>query len=124
MRYVMTLGLLMLAMGCDSKPKTDPNRLPKDNTGVNARDVEKTTKTPIDQNENQHDLDITANIRKQIVDKKLSIKAQNIKIITQDGKTTLRGPVDTADEKQRVEQIAHSVAGQANVTSEVEVAAP
>src|SRR5204862_8255578 len=35
----------------------------RDNTAVNERDRASANKTPIDQNENQADIDITANIR-------------------------------------------------------------
>lgn len=94
----------------------------RDNTAVNERDRSDAAKTPLDQNENQKDIDITANIRKQVVDSDLSVNAQNVKIITQDGNVTLRGPVGTADEKMRIEAIARKVAGETQVTSELEVA--
>ena len=71
----------------------------RDNTEVNVRDRTEAAKTPIDQNENQKDIDITANIRKRVVDTKMSVNAQNVKIITQDGKVTLRGPVKSEEEK-------------------------
>src|ERR1051325_8304845 len=74
----------------------------RDNTAVNDRDRDSATKTPIDQNENQADIDITANIRKRVVDTKMSVNAQNVKIITQDGKVTLRGPVKSEDEKTQI----------------------
>lgn len=93
-----------------------------DNTGVNKRDADRElTKTPIDQNENQKDIDITAAIRKRVTDTKASINAQNVKIITQDGKVTLRGPVKNDDEKQMIERIARDVAGEGNVDSQLEV---
>jgi hypothetical protein len=41
--------------------------------------------TPPDQNENKKDIGITADIRKQVVDSKLSVNARNAKIVTQDG---------------------------------------
>ena len=91
------------------------------NTGVNVRDRDSAAKTPLDQNENKADIAITAEIRKQVVDTKMSIKAQNVKIITQDGKVTLRGPVDTAAEKTRIEEIARAVAGVNNVDNQLEV---
>ena len=78
-------------------------------------------KTPIDQNEDQPDIDITAKIRKQVVDTKMSVEAQNVKIITQDGKVTLRGPVKTAEEKKQIEDIARAVAGAGNVESQLEI---
>jgi osmotically-inducible protein OsmY len=117
------------AVGCDNtkRPATpnaahpNPATTPKDNTAVNERDQSDTNKTPIDQNENQKDIDVTANIRERVVATKLSVNAQNVKIITQDGKVTLRGPVKTAEEKQQIEQIATDVAGAGNVDSQLEV---
>ena len=47
--------------------------------------------------------------------------AQNVKIITQDGQVTLRGPVKTGDEKKRIEEIARSVAGESKVDSQLEI---
>ena len=93
----------------------------RDNTEVNVRDRSDAVKTPIDQNENQKDIDITANIRKRVVDTKMSVNAQNVKIITQDGKVTLRGPVKSEEEKTQIEKMAHEVAGPANVDNQLEV---
>src|SRR5262245_43379581 len=109
MRYVTVVGFLALLIiaGCNdsrsnntasnsaNSPATASSNssTAKDNTGVNERDRSAATKTPIDQKENQRDIDLTANIRKRVVDSKLSVNAQNVKIITQDGKVTLRGPV-------------------------------
>lgn len=66
---------------------------------------------------------ITQNIRKAIYeDRSLSTYAHNIKIITQDGKVTLRGPVRSDDERSSIEAKAVSVAGPGNVTDDLEVA--
>ncbi len=97
------------------------SRVDRDNTAVNDRDRNSATKTPIDQNENKADVDITANIRKRVVDTKMSTNAHNVKIITQDGKVTLRGPVKSAEEKQNIEEIARSVAGENNVDNQLEI---
>jgi osmotically-inducible protein OsmY len=91
------------------------------NTGVNIRDRDYATKTPLDQNENQTDLDISATIRQEIVATDMSIKAHNVKIITQDRKVTLRGPVATEQEKQRIEEIAKNVAGVSQVDNQLDV---
>ena len=91
------------------------------NTGVNIRDRDGGKKTPFDQNENAADIAVTAEIRSRVVDTKMSVNAQNVKIITQNNKVTLRGPVATADEKRSVEAIAASVAGPGNVESQLEV---
>ena len=91
------------------------------NTGVNVRDRESTAKTPLDQKENKADIAITADIRKQIVEAKMSVNAHNVKVITQDGKVTLRGPVKTAAEKSKIEEIARAVAGNNNVDNQLDV---
>jgi osmotically-inducible protein OsmY len=130
MRYVIGLSffVLIVAAGCDNsasnKPATTPSTNPpvaRDNTGVNERDRSPTAKTPIDQNENQKDIDVTAGIRKRVVDAKLSVDAQNVKIITQDGKVTLRGPVKSIEEKKQIEQFASDVAGVGKVDNQLEI---
>ncbi len=52
---------------------------------MNERDQKFRAKTPFDQNENQKDIDVTADIRKQAIATKLSANAQNVKNMTQDG---------------------------------------
>jgi len=94
-----------------------------DNTAVNERDARANTKTPIDQKENQADIDVTAKIRKQVLDvKDMSVDGRNAKIITADGKVTLRGPVKTDEERKTIERIAVGVAGEGNVDNQLEVA--
>jgi hyperosmotically inducible protein len=62
-------------------------------------------------------------IRKAIHhDKSLSTYGRNIKILTQDGKVTLRGLVRSEDEKGNLEAKAVSVAGQESVSNQLEVA--
>jgi osmotically-inducible protein OsmY len=97
---------------------------PPDNTAVNQRDTAAHAKTPIDQNENQADVNVTAQIRRQVLDvKDLSIDARNAKIITADGKVTLRGPVKSPEERDTLDRIARDVAGDGNVDNQLEVAA-
>ena len=65
----------------------------------------------------------TKQIRKSMMqDKSLSTYAHNIKIITQDGKVTLKGPVRSEDEKANLEAKAVAVAGADNVTEQLEIA--
>jgi osmotically-inducible protein OsmY len=117
------LALLGLTLsGCNRPPETQSGA-ERDNTAVNVRDRDDTAKTPIDQNENQGDIDITANIRKQVVATEMSVNAQNVKIITQDGKVTLRGPVASEEEKKKIEDIAAAVAGADKVDSHIEIEA-
>jgi hyperosmotically inducible protein len=101
----------------------DPNadREP-DNTGVNKRDADTDlTKTPADQGQNRSDVDTTAAIRKRVVDMDLSTNAENAKIITENGNVTLRGVVESDEEKQTLERIAREIAGKGKVTNELEV---
>ena len=102
-------------------PTTTTDPVEPDNTEVNVRDRDDESRTPIDQNENAADIEITASIRSKVVDTEMSVAAQNVKIITQDGKVILRGPVRTEQEKQSVEDIAKGVAGTDNVDSQLEV---
>jgi osmotically-inducible protein OsmY len=65
---------------------------------------------------------MTAQIRKEVVGTKgLSVNAQNVKIITNAGKVTLRGPVNTADEKRLIGDIATKYAQPGNVDNQLEV---
>lgn len=102
-------------------PATDAKMTSRDNTGVNARDRDGVAKTSFDQSENSKDVSITADIRKQVVATKMSFNAQNVKIITQDGMVTLRGPVTTGEEKRKIEEIAIEVAGVNQVDNRLEV---
>jgi hyperosmotically inducible protein len=72
---------------------------------------------------NPADRAITQKIRKAIhEDQSLSTYAHNIKIISQDGKVTLRGPVRSEDEKNNIQAKAVTVAGEENVTNQLEIA--
>jgi hypothetical protein len=99
------------------------DRTAADNTAVNRRDADANTKTPVDQKENQADINVTAKIRRQVLDvKDLSTDAHNTKIITADGKVTLRGPVQSTEERDTLDRIARDVAGEGNVDNQLEVA--
>lgn len=93
-----------------------------DNTGRNVRDRNDRTLTPLDQGNSQADVDTTAQIRKGIgAGKDMSVNARNVKIITNQGHVTLRGPVNTAEEKRLIGVIANDIAQVANVDNQLEV---
>jgi len=74
------------------------------------------------QEENKADRPLTSKVRKAITSNKaLSTSAKNVKIIAQDGKVTLRGPVRSEEEKHAIESTAEEVAGTGHVTSEIAV---
>jgi hyperosmotically inducible protein len=100
----------------------DPTPAP-DNTKVNQRDAKASEPTAGQQHNDRSDLDITQEIRKAIVaDKSLSTYAHNVKVIAQDGKVTLKGPVRSAAEKASIEAKAVEIVGQDKVTNELAVA--
>jgi hyperosmotically inducible periplasmic protein len=93
-----------------------------DNTRVNERDRNKNEPTADQQKENRSNRDITQQIRQEILkDKSLSTYAHNVKIITQNGMVTLKGPVRSEGEKKTVEAKATEVAGENKVTSELDI---
>ena len=102
---------------------TETAPAPADNTKVNQRDREGSATTPIDQGNNASDLETTQQIRKAVVaDDSLSFSAKNVKIITTNGKVTLRGPVKSAEEREKIAAMARKIAGAANVDNQLEVA--
>lgn len=93
-----------------------------DNTARNVRDRDERTLTPLDQGNSKADVDTTAQIRKEIIaGKNLSVSARNVKIITKNGRVTLRGPVNTAEEKRLIGEIADRIARTGNVDNQLEV---
>ena len=123
-RYLFTAAaaLLMTFSVFAEDPKAPAKDA--DNTKRNASDRTGETLTPIDQGTSKSDLAITAAIRKEVVAAKdMSVNAQNVKIITNAGKVTLRGPVDTADEKRLIGEIATRHAQPGSVDNQLEVKA-
>jgi hyperosmotically inducible periplasmic protein len=99
------------------------NSAPADNTAQNVRDKGGDTLTPTSQSESKTDLRITADIRRAIVkDKRLSTSAKNVKIITDNGRVTLRGPVNTPGESTLIAAKARAIAGASNVNNQLDVA--
>jgi hyperosmotically inducible protein len=70
----------------------------------------------------QSDRTLMRSIRRDVVkDKTLSTSAHNVKIIAANGKVTLRGPVESENEKKAVEEHATKYAGAGNVVNELTV---
>ena len=100
-----------------TSPPADPA-----NTGVNKRDAhENSPPTADNQSNKQPDIRTAADVRKAIVDdKSLSVQAHNVKVLASNGVVTLRGPVNNAQEKTRIEQLAKNVQGVTTVKNELE----
>jgi hypothetical protein len=95
---------------------------PADNTGRNVRDRSNATLTPEEQGSSDSDRDLTRNIRRAIsTNDQFSVLAKNIKIVTLNGKVTLRGPVENQQEQQAILSTAKKVAAGATVDNQLEV---
>lgn len=95
---------------------------PADNTAKNQRDRSGETKTPGDQPNDSPDVQMAAAVRRAVMaDDSLSMTAKNVKIIAVGDTVTLRGPVDTAEEKTKIEKLAHSAASNLKVDNQLEV---
>jgi len=102
---------------------TDATGAKPDNTKVNKRDRKAGEVTADQQKMNKADRQLTQKIRRAINDdKSLSTYAHNVKIISQDGMVTLKGPVRTDDERVSIEAKATGIAGSGKVTNELSVA--
>ena len=116
---LLLLGCAALTVAQDSSEQTPPS---SDNTKMNQRDRNPNEPTADQQQNNRSDRDITKQIREAIVeDKTFSTYAHNIKVITQNGQVTLKGPVRSDDEKRAIEAKAAAIAGEGKVTSELTV---
>lgn len=102
----------------------DPGSAPKeaDNTKVNRRDDSESL-TPLDQGNSKLETETTAAIRRGIIaDRDSSADAKNIKIITIGQRVTLRGPVNSKEERARIEALALRTSGVAAVDNQLEIA--
>src|SRR5216110_1052015 len=100
----------------------DNDKAKPDNTSTNERDRSGETKTSGDQSNSSADLKITQAVRQALMkDDQLSMTAKNIKIITAIGQVTLRGPVKTAQEKSKIDQLARSAASGAKIENQLDV---
>jgi hyperosmotically inducible periplasmic protein len=105
----------LTAMAAEDKTKPD-------NTAINERDRSRETQMSGDQSNSSADLNITQAIRQALMkDSELSMTAKNIKIITNSGQVTLRGPVKNAQEKAKIDQLARSAAGGAKIDDQLDV---
>jgi osmotically-inducible protein OsmY len=96
---------------------------PADNTKVNTRDRSEGAVTADQQKENATDRTLTQKVRQSLIrDKSLSTYAHNVKIVSQGGEVTLKGPVRSDEEKQIVEAKAAEVAGTGHVRNELTIA--
>jgi hyperosmotically inducible protein len=121
--FVLMTSLAASGPSLIAQQSADQNAsMAADNTKMNRRDQNTGAPTADQQQNNRSDRDITQQIRKSIMDdKSLSTYAHNVKIITQNGQVTLKGPVRSEEEKQAVEAKATEIAGESKVTNRLAV---
>ena len=116
--------LLGLTLGSFSQDATTPKPSAPDNTKVNKRDRAKSQPTADQAKETTSDREVTQKIRRAVVaDKSLSTYAHNVKVISEHGKVTLKGPVRSEEESKNIEAKATEVAGAGNVINQLSVKA-
>jgi hyperosmotically inducible protein len=119
------LALSQLAFAQDSaKPSKAQESAPAaDNSASNQPERSGGQSTADDQSNSKSDVDLTQRIRRSVMDDKaLSVYAQNVKIVSANGKVTLNGVVRTAEEKKQIGMKAAAVAGADRVVNELKVA--
>jgi hyperosmotically inducible protein len=122
-KHLIALPASLLFVGSLLAGPIPQNQPAPDNTKTNQADAKTGAVTAQQQNENPADRETTKQIRGSLMkDKSLSTYAHNIKVITRDGKVTLKGPVRSEDEKASIEAKAVAVAGADNVTDHLTIA--
>jgi osmotically-inducible protein OsmY len=91
------------------------------NTAINERDRDGKTLTPMDQMNNASDLKVTQQIRQGLMKGEFSMDAKNIKVITRNGKVTLRGPVATTAELEKISVLVKPMAGVKSIDNQLQV---
>jgi hypothetical protein len=118
---VLTLSLSTLSL-CPAWAQSTPSQDRQDNTRINQRDRNPGEATADQQKANPADRDLTSKIRKAIVDdKSLSTYAHNVKVISQNGTVTLKGPVRSDAEMKSILAKAQDMAGADKVVNEMSV---
>jgi hypothetical protein len=122
-RYQLQAAALSLLVFTICGPATQrlyAQQAAPDNTRTNRNDQ---APTADQQKMNASDREMTQKIRKAIQqDKTLSTSGHNVKIVTQNGRVTLRGPVRSDDEKAHIRQRAVEIAGADHVDDQLEIA--
>ncbi|HEY9774812.1 MAG TPA: BON domain-containing protein [Planktothrix sp.] len=121
MRVIGTLSCLVIILSVGNAAF---GKAPKaDNTAQNQGSTQSDAVTAEKQGNKKSEVTVLAGVRKSIMaDKDLSMDAKNVKILYSKGLVTLRGPVDSAEEKSKVEEIAKGCDGVTAVKNLLSVA--
>jgi hyperosmotically inducible protein len=118
MRTIVSTSAIALAVvlglsgSVPANGQTQSSQVQPDNTKVNKRDRNPGEVTADQQNANGGDRALAAKIRTSVVaDKALSTYAHNVKIISQAGVVTIKGPVRSEAEVKSIMDKATAAAG-------------
>ena len=104
-----------------ARPDAGAMRADADDTGRNLRDRDSQAVTPIDPSNDAQDIELTQKIRNGIASNEaMSVQARNVKVIARDGFVTLRGPVESSQEKASIEMLAKN-AGAIQIDNQLEI---
>lgn len=118
---MLAIASLLAASFGTAQAQLPANARP-DNTGINARAKSASAVMADKQSNSKDDLELVARVRSAIEkDKSLSTMAHHIKIVSNNGQVTLRGLVESDQEKVRVRQDVEAAAGADNVHCQVDV---
>lgn len=118
-RIYAPASIILLSLGMMPGSFAQTEATP-DNSGNNK--AQNRSQTADQQNNKTSDREMTAKIRRAVVaDKSLSTYGHNVKIIVSGGAVTLKGPVHSDDEKQKIAAKAGEIAGQDKVTNQLTV---
>jgi hyperosmotically inducible periplasmic protein len=119
---VVSCSLLVFAGAPVALQAQDQSATPASTAPDNSAQNKGQQTTADQQKSNTSDMDITKKIRQSIIaDKSLSAYGHNVKIITQSGMVTLKGPVQSDSEKQTIASLAVDVVGQDKVSNQLTV---
>lgn len=114
---LLSLGACVLALAACS------DRRAQDTLARAERDAGTQGVTPMNQSTADADVAVTRAIRDAITsDRTMSLDAQNVKVITQGGVVTLRGPVADDQEKAAIVALATGTPGVSRVDDQLEIA--
>ena len=107
----------------DASTAEQANRYPTDDTGRNVRDRNGGMRADGAPSNAEADRKLSQKIRRAVVeDDSLSATAHNVKIISQNGVVTLRGPVTSTRERRAIVAKATEIAGAGKVENQLELA--
>jgi hyperosmotically inducible periplasmic protein len=113
--FMVSMTSMTIAIAQDT-PKAD-------NTAQNKGATRRSAVTAQKQGNSKSDIAVLAELRKTVVaDRDLSMDAKNVKILYHRGLATLRGPVDSEEEKTKVYELIKASNGVTSVKNLLTVA--